>query len=168
MSDENMSDENITVTLRMNRDKHKELKLEAKQFNHSLGSYIESLIDQARSGKDVTLLEIKALLCKIDNNTQPKKQSIKKENKTAFEVELPNDLKVEVWEAWLNHLKKMNRMINYYSATLQLEKLVNLCDERDLDYNSILKRLIRDGSVSIYIPNDIIRDCPIVNQPSVD
>ena len=146
----------VVVSVRMDAEVRDSLKCFADHDRRTLGSYIESLLigeQDRRVRGDLSLQDVMndlgLILEKLDN---PKAKKVIKEKSSPMDCELPEDLDESSWKNWIQHLHRCDVHLNQYRAQKHADKFAQYSE--DYDVNMLVERLIDDGAMSVFIPND--------------
>ncbi len=151
----------VAVNIRMSDDTKVLWKELAKNDNRSMSGYIELLLFNERDRvkneqftlKDVIDTMKNGFVCILEKmDSIPKARKASKPKSSPMDCELPKDLSEESWNDWITHLHRCDVHLNQYRAQKHADKFAQYSE--DYDVNMLVERLIDDGAMSVFIPND--------------
>jgi len=147
-----------TATVRLPVRTKEMWKRMADADGRTMGNYLERLLDRVDSNESVTMADLMEKMDVLKNLLKPKKtQRVKKPIESLYDMDITNDagdelLSRESWVQWVDHLKSSGKPPNSYILGKHLKSIEELYNQ-DWDCSAIIKRIIANGHVSIYLPD---------------
>lgn len=151
----------VSLTMRIDDEVKEALKRLAEQENRSMASYVELLVTRERDRLENEQFTLKDVIDAVNHGNHrilekmdsiPKARKAVKSKSSPMDCELPKDLSEESWSDWITHLHRCDVHLNQYRAQKHADKFAQYSE--DYDVNMLVERLIDDGAMSVFIPND--------------